>query len=79
MALDSIGLMRDFKASDPGRFDKLWIFFSTLVATISVALVFFLSGGIVPIIAAAIMGAFWLGINAVCYYRLNQLKNRASN
>lgn len=70
LAIDAYGLMKEFKSADPGRFDKLWIFLSTALAVVSVALVFFLSGGIAPIIGAAVVGAIWLTINSTCYYRL---------
>ncbi len=71
--VDGYGLINEFKATDPGRYDKLWIFISTVIAVVSVSLVFFLSGGIAPIIAAAVVGAIWLAINAACYYRLYML------
>ena len=72
LALDAYDLIKEFKETDPGRFDKLWIFLSSVLAIVTVALVFFLSGGTAPIIAAAVGGAIWLAINAACYYRLYQ-------
>ncbi len=72
LILDAYDLIKEFKESDPGRFDKLWIFLSSVLAIVTVALVFFLSAGTAPIVAAAIGGAVWLAINAACYYRLYQ-------
>jgi hypothetical protein len=71
LLLSGHGLFQEFKKGDPGRFDKLWIFLSTVVALISISAVFFLSGGTAPLIAAAVVGVFWLAINGACYYRLN--------
>jgi hypothetical protein len=68
--VDGYDLIKEFKSTDPGRYDKLWIFMSTVVAVVSVSVVFFLSGGIAPIIAASVVGAVWLAINSACYYRL---------
>jgi hypothetical protein len=74
--LDSYEFYHEFKSTDPGRFDKLWIFISTVIAITSVSLVFFLSGGIAPIIAALVVQAVWLGINFICYYRIYQLEKK---
>jgi hypothetical protein len=73
---DGYNLLTEFKSSDPGRHDKLWIFISTAIAVVAVALVFFLSGGIAPIIAASVVGAVWLAINIACYHRLSKLVNK---
>ena len=70
LLLDGYELFKEFKSTDAGRFDKLCIFISSVIAVISVAVVFFLSGSIGPIIAAAVVGAVWLVINAMCYSRL---------
>lgn len=74
--VDAYGLIQEFKNSEPGRFDKLWILLSTVVAAIAVGLVFFLSGGIAPIIAASVVGLVWLAINITSYYRLYQLEKK---
>jgi hypothetical protein len=71
--LDGYGLYKEFKPTDPGRYDKVWIFISSVVAVVAVALVFFLSGGIAPLIAAGVLGMIWLAINVACYYRLYKL------
>jgi hypothetical protein len=73
---DGRELLKEFKQSDPGRNDKLWIYISTAIAVVTVALVFFLSGGIAPIIAAGVVGAAWLAINGACYYRLSKFANK---
>src|ERR1700722_12983951 len=70
---DGHGLIKDFQSSNPGRYDKLWILLSTVGAVVTIALVFFLSGGIAPIIAAAVVGTAWIAINAACYYRLSKV------
>ncbi len=67
---DGYELIKEFQEAAPGRFDKLAILISSIVAVIAVSLVFFLGGGLAPIIAACIVGALWLAINGVCYYRL---------
>ncbi len=67
---DGYELIKEFQEASPGRFDKLAILISSIVAVIAVSLVFFLGGGLAPIIAACIVGALWLAINGVCYYRL---------
>ncbi len=68
------GLFQEFMQSEPGRYDKLWIFLSSVAATVSVAIIFFFSGGTAAIIASLGAGIIWLGINGVCYYRLYQLE-----
>jgi hypothetical protein len=75
LLIDGYGLIKEFTSTNPGRFDKLWMFISSLLAVISVSLVFFLSGGCAPIIAAVIAGTIWLAINFACYYRLYKLEN----
>lgn len=79
LGLDAYDLFKEFKATDPGRFDKLWILLSSILAITTIALVFFLSGGIAPIIAAAVGGTIWLAINAACYYRLYQHSKKEQN
>jgi len=74
--LDGYGLFHEFKSTDQGRFDKLWIFISTVIAVTSVSLVVFLSGGTAPMIAALVVKAVWLGINFACYYRIYQLEKK---
>ena len=76
ICLDSYSLIEEFQKSEPGRFDKLWIFLSTVIAVVSVATVFFLSGGTAPMIAAAVVGAIWLAINVACYWRLSQFEKQ---
>jgi hypothetical protein len=75
---DGYGLIKEFQETAPGRFDKLAILISSIVAVIAVSLVFFLSGGLAPIIAASIVGALWLAINGACYYRLYKQSQAAS-
>ncbi len=70
------GLFQEFMNSEPGRFDKLWIFLSSVAATVSVATIFFLSGGTAAILASLTAGVIWLGINGVCYYRLHELEKK---
>lgn len=77
VVMDVYALMSNFNASDPGRFDKLLIFISTVAAVISVSLVFFFSAGIAPIVAASVVGVVWLGINSLCYYRIYQFEKKA--
>ncbi len=77
--VDGYGLIKEFQSTDPGRYDKLWIFTSTVLAVISVALVFFLSGGTASIVAAAVVGAVWLAINSACYYRLYKFEKKKSS
>lgn len=73
LIIDGCGLINEFKNSVPGRFDKLCILFSSLMALVCVALVFFLTGGLAPLIAAIAVGVVWMGINIACYYRLSHL------
>ncbi len=77
LALDLYELIKEFKSTDPGRFDKIWILATTILAVVATALVFFLSSGLVPIIIAAVFGAVWLTVNSVCYYRLYHLANKS--
>lgn len=73
---DGIALVQEFKRSEPGRFDKLIILLSTVLALIVVTAVCVLSAGIVPMIAAAVVGAIWLAINIACYYRIHQFEKK---
>ena len=77
MVVHGFALIKNYQASDPGRYDKLWIFVSTTIAVTSVSLVFFFSAGIAPIVAASVVGAGWLGINSLCYYRIHQFEQKA--
>ncbi len=72
LVLDGYELINNFKQSDPGRFDKLWILLSSVIAVVAVGLVFFLTAGFAPLIAASSVGIVWLAVNAFCYYRLYQ-------
>lgn len=74
LSTDAYELVQDFKKADPGRFDKLWIFLSTVLAIVAVGAVFFLTGGLALLIGAAVVGVVWLAINSVSYYRLTHLK-----
>jgi hypothetical protein len=78
LIIDGYALFKNFN-SDPGRYDKALLFFSTVVAVIVVTCVFFLTGGIAPTVAALGVGLVWLGINAFCHYRLSQLENQQSS
>ena len=74
--IDAYSLIQNYHVDDPGRFDKVWIFLSTVMTIITVSLVFFLSGGIAPIIAALVVGSVWMGINVICYYRIHQFERK---
>ena len=74
LLIDGYDLIKEFKSTDPGRFDKLLMFISSVVAIVAVALVFFLSGGIAPMIIAGVVGAVWFAINVACCYRLYLLQ-----
>ncbi len=79
LSVDAYALVQDFKKGDPGRFDKLWIFLSTVLAIVAVGVVFFLTGGLAPLIGAGVVGLVWLAINSACYYRLTHLKNQKTS
>ncbi len=73
---DGIALVEEFKRCHPGRFDKLIILLSTVLALAVVTVICVLSAGIVPMIAAGVVGAIWLAINIACYYRIHQFEKR---
>lgn len=74
--LDAYSLSKNYKESDPGRYDKIWIFASTTLAVITVSVAFFFSAGIAPIIAAAVVGAIWLGVNITTYVRIREFEKK---
>ncbi len=76
--IDIYALAQNFNSNNPGRYDKLLILISSLVAVVAIAAVFFFTGGLVPLIAAIVVGTVWLTINAVCYYRLYQVEKKKS-
>lgn len=73
LAVDTYGLIQEYIKSDPGRFDKLWLFLSTVIATIAASVAFYTSGGMAFIFGASVVGTAWVGINAICYRRIQQL------
>lgn len=72
-------LLQQFMEQEPGRFDKLWIAFSTITAVGAFALVCLFETGLIPIIAAALVGVVWMGINAACYFNLTQKNSGESS
>lgn len=74
--LDAYSLLRNYNESDPGRFDKVAIFISSVLAVTAVTAVFFLSSGVVPIVVASVVGAVWLGLNLFSYWRIRQFEEK---
>ena len=68
-------LLQQFMEQEPGRFDKLWIAFSTITAVAAFALVCLFETGLIALIAAASVGVVWMGINVACYFNLTQQKS----
>jgi len=71
--IDAHELAKEFKSTTPGRFDKLFLCISSVIATLVITALCFFSAGIVSIIVALVLGVIWLGMNAACYYRLSKL------
>ncbi len=66
-------LLQDFKASEPGRYDKLCLLLSSVMGVVVTAAAVCLAANWVALTCAAVFGLVWLIINLICYLRLRQL------
>ncbi|WP_420420527.1 hypothetical protein [Simkania sp.] len=68
LAVDGYYLWQAYKSGDPKLGDKVIMSLMGLFMTASVMTAVF-SGGLVPLIAAGVIGAMWAGTGAYSYYR----------
>ncbi len=72
--LDLYYLVKDFQQSQPGRYDKLCLFLSSILGFGAATAAVCFSMNPIAITCAAVFGMIWLTINLVCYLRLRHLE-----
>lgn len=67
-------LFQDFQQSQPGRYDKLCLLFSSILGFGAATAAICFSMNPIAIACAAVFGLVWLTINLICFWRLRQLE-----
>lgn len=79
--LDGYRFHKALDAIDPGQYDKTMLTISTVIGALSaaggIAVVSFLSMGIVPLIAAIVIAGVWIGVNAKVWHAVCQHEAKA--
>ncbi len=72
--LDGYQFIQAIQAGKVGKYDELWLLFTTALCVAAVGIAIAFSGGVLPLVVACVLGSLWLVVNLAAFCEIHRAR-----